>query len=270
MKIFVLLLLLSFNAMAQMPLLDIKSLTDTLSQVSEDQKLMNVRLFLKTSGDQWEKVQSCGGVGLARDNWYSQLRMSDLSRTPKNADEALALRLARESLIASVQGNIQRREELLQTINSLGVKLSACGLDYSSITSDVLATLFKARIQLGSELRKTFLNVNKSARQQIFSHLIDCQRGFAEGTDANLDCYRNLMQHVESAQQEHALNLVKESAILTLLIERNQNPPCVRLPELSTDENDDWQVGSFMSPLFDMNKEQLLNAHLMACRLGTR
>ena len=253
-------------AAQQNPLLEIQTLSDSLKGLSAEQKLANVRLFLKSSGENWEDVQNCGGTGRLDNDWYSRLRASDLARQPRSPEEAVALKLARQALEAAATGNLALQQELVGQIRKMNSVLMSCGLDYSSITPEIMEVLIKARGAIGSELRQLFLNGDRLYRRMVFNNLVACQMNFAEGIDANLNCYLKLMP--ESApNKEHALSVVKEAAILTLLMERNQNPPCYKVPVLSEKEKEDYELGTLMSPIFNRNKEINFDIENYVCAL---
>jgi hypothetical protein len=269
-KLVLMILIIPFQAFSgafanqQDPLLEIRNLSQSLVGLTDQKKLENVRIFLKSFGENWENVKSCGGPRTFSNDWYKQLRLSDLRRPPRNADEAIALKWAREALLAAAQGDTARHQQLLGQIETLNSKLSSCGLGYSSLTTEVMKVLIKARVEIGKELQKLFLNVGSYNRRIVFNNLIECQRNFSEGVDANLDCYKKLLPS-SFDNIDHALGVIKESAILTLLLERNQNPPCFDISELNDSENESYQVGTFMSPLFDRNKETSFNVQQFTC-----
>lgn len=219
--IFTVVLLLSAQAFAapptaqQNPRLEIQTLSESLNGLSEDEKLSNVRLFLKSSGENWENVQSCGGAGILAKDRYNR---------------------------------------------------TSCGLDYSSLSGEIVTVLIRARVAIGAELQKIFLNGSRNDRRVVFNNLISCQRRFADGIDANLNCYLKLLPD-SAPQKEHALSVVRESAILTLLLERNEKPPCFKVPDLSENEKENYQVGTFMSPLFDQDKEMNFDIGNYVCDL---
>lgn len=268
-QLVVLFLLSSLQAVAvetSIPLLDIQSLAETLNSVSETEKLTNARLFLKSSGDNWEKVRACGGT---KNSWVNNLRLSDLSRTPKNATEAKALRLAAAGIQASLRGDTQLYEQIQLELRKLDAGLSSCGLNYSPIDENTLKVLYQARIQLGSELSKVYFSGFTVNRRAVLSRLISCQREFLEKDDPSLDCYRNLLPRSASIEKiDQALTLAKEAAILTILIERNQKPPCVKLSQLTTVENENYNVAMVMSPLYNMNISENFDSHQFTCRSG--
>lgn len=272
MKKIVSILLFSLQAFSQSVLLDIKSLSETIATVSEDRKLINTRLFLKSSGDNWEGVQACGGIMGFNNDWYSRLRLSDavrISQNPeKNPTEARAMNLVSQSLAALSRGDNTEYARLQREIAQLNVGLSSCGLEYSSIDAEVLRVLMQARIAVGAELKEIFLSGWRSDRRLVYMKVMDCQRSFASGKETNLECYRNIVP--KKNQADHALSLIKESAILTLLIERNQNPPCFSFDEIGEKDTDNWHVGSFMSPLFDREKEAAFGRALMLCAVAGR
>lgn len=197
----------------------------------------SVRSYLKSSGDAWENVYRCNLELVGR----TGLRMSDLAHLPVGS-------------VKFIDGQI--------VVSQQAQRL--CRLPVELVSISALQNLIRARLQVGAELFEALYIPLKKTYRRTFDRMIQCQLSTQDQRYMDTACYERMFQELrfDANQKQVAQSLLKEAALLTLLIDRNPNPEikrcgAIHFKSLMLEAGDKaaefWDLATMVSPYYDRN-----------------
>lgn len=135
--------------------------------------------------------------------------------------------------------------------NEIRLRATFCELNVDNISDETLRAVISARLNLGREIRTTFLvDLRRSFPNRTFRPLINCQseNEYKKGFDR--ECYEGFLSSMNLSPEKISqyLSLLQETALFTLILDHN--PHFKECPRLMADQLEDWDAAKLISPFY--------------------